>query len=381
LTIASEVDARSQQGLYIGLISGTSMDGIDAALVEIATDRTATVHCATTHYSSDLRARLLDAIAPDTRLSLHELATLNIEVGCQFASAANQVIMDARIAPDEVVAIGSHGQTLRHHPVPPLAYSIQIGDAATIAARTGRPTIADFRSIDLAYGGQGAPLVPPFHAWCFRDTSAPRILLNIGGIANVSLLEPGATNARAGFDTGPGNCLMDDWTRVSRGAPFDRDGAWAASGSVDEALLADMMNDPYFAAPRPKSTGREYFNLQFLQRHLAQYAALRAEDVQATLCALTVESVAAALVDTDPAACLVVCGGGVHNRHLMDLLATRLPTRRVSSSAEFGVDPDYVEAAAFAWLAQRRWRGDPVTLTTSHDARPIHLGAIYLPRP
>ncbi|MCP5201757.1 MAG: anhydro-N-acetylmuramic acid kinase [Gammaproteobacteria bacterium] len=357
------------------------MDGVDAALVEIGTNRLTTFASATTHYPPALRARLLDAIAPAARLTLHDWATLHIEVGEQFAAAAIALLDTAQIPADAVTAVGSHGQTLRHHPQPPHPYSVQIGDAATIAARTGRPTVADFRSIDLAYGGQGAPLVPPFHAWCFQDPVTPRVLLNLGGIANVSLLAPGSTAALAGFDTGPGNCLMDDWTRHARGEPFDRDGDWAASGSVDPALLGDMLGDAYFGAAIPKSTGREYFNLEFIRRHLDGRPSLRSQDVQATLCALTVESIAIALDESEPAASLIVCGGGVHNRRLMTLLGERLPTRRVVSSEAFGVDPDYVEAAAFAWLAERRMSGLPVMLTTSREPRPLHLGAVYLPRP
>lgn len=357
------------------------MDGIDATIVDIEVDRITTRHSATIQYPGDLRARLLAAIVPDSCLTLHDWASLHIEVGCHFASAANQLIKEADISPDEVIALGSHGQTLRHHPLPPHAYSVQIGDPATIAARTGRPTVADFRSIDLAYGGQGAPLVPPFHAWCFRAPLEPRVLLNIGGIANVSLLRAGTTDAHAGFDTGPGNCLMDDWSRYCHGEAYDHDGTFAGAGTVDTELLTDMLSDPYFSSPRPKSTGREYFNLEFVQRHLARRPVSRSEDVQATLCALTVESIAAELVDADPAACVIVCGGGVHNRHLMRQLSARLPSRKITSSTDYGVDPDYVEAAAFAWLAQRRSSGEPVTLTTSNVARPMYLGAIYLPRP
>lgn len=371
---------RDRSELFVGLISGTSMDGVDAVVAALTDGHVHTVGSRTEPYPAELRQRLLEVIAPATRISLHELASLDIEVGLHFATTANALLVSCGLTARDVAGVGSHGQTLRHHPYPPFPYSIQIGDPATIAAMTGIPTIADFRSLDLAYGGQGAPLVPPFHAWCFSSATENRTLLNVGGIANVTLLKAGSQVPTGGFDTGPGNCLLDDWIRTTRHVPYDADGAWAASGQVDTSLLEALCTDPYFAAPLPKSTGREYFNLDFLSRHLARHTGIAAVDVQATLNALSVETIARAIPLNNEPTTVVACGGGVHNQHLMRTLAERLAPARLTTTAEFGVDPDYVEAAAFAWLAQRRLEHVPVNLTTTSSPRALLLGASYLPQ-
>lgn len=379
----NERGERPVEGRYVGLISGTSMDGIDAVLVTLGERRLQTEAALTRPYSSALKRRLHAVILPDARLSLHELASLDIEVGAEFATAARDVLDAAGCTATDLVAIGSHGQTLRHAPHAELPYSLQIGSAATIAARVGALTVADFRAMDIAYGGEGAPLVPAFHEWAMRSADENRAIANIGGIANISLLPAAAATPLSGYDTGPGNCLMDVWCARERGVPFDADGAWGATGTCVPALLEAMLNDAYYSAPPPKSTGREIFNLAWLTSILKQpaFARLAAADVQATLAELTVETLAREIERHGPdwAARLYVCGGGVHNRYLMARLATRLAPLPVRSTVELGIDSDMVEASAFAWLAYMRLAGRPVRMTTGAGARAITLGAIYSP--
>ncbi|MGR8921264.1 MAG: anhydro-N-acetylmuramic acid kinase [Gammaproteobacteria bacterium] len=368
-------------GLYLGLISGTSMDGVDAALVDIGDRRIDTIAADTFAYPEDLGRRLHAAIAPDYRASVHAIASMHVEVAQRFAAAARELLEQAGVEARDIVAIGSHGQTLRHHPHPPAPYSWQLGDGATLAAATGFTTVCDFRSLDVARGGEGAPLVPPFHHWCFGGDGVDRVILNIGGIANITVLEQGGAGATLGFDTGPGNCLMDEWCTEHRGEAFDRDGAWAAGGSVDEALLAALMNDDYFRAAPPKSTGREVFNAAYLTERLKALPALAPRDVQRTLLEFTVRSIADAIDDASPpGAAVAVCGGGAANGALMRRLAEKLRRREVTSTAALGVDPAFVEASAFAWLAHQRLGGAPVLAPTRASPVPQLLGAVHEPR-
>jgi anhydro-N-acetylmuramic acid kinase len=377
-----ELDNRASEGLFLGLISGTSMDGVDAALAHFHGRELRTEATVTRPYSRSLRSRLQYAIQPDAKLSLHEFATLDIEIGQHFADTALALLEGCGIGVEQVAAIGSHGQTLRHHASGPAPYSLQLGSPATIAATTGITTIADFRSLDVAMGGQGAPLVPPFHAWCFGAADESRAVVNIGGIANISLLPKGSDIVTVGFDTGPGNCLMDDWIQLVRGMHYDRDGAWAASGVVIDDLLKRWLADPYFDQAPPKSTGREYFNRDFIERQLVESGAAGhpAQDIQSTLCELSVETIARALDDINDLTTVLICGGGTHNACLVERLRRRLPGFKLENTANFGVDPDYVEACAFAWLASRRLTGQPVTLTSSARQRGLLLGAVYEPR-
>lgn len=372
------------EGLYVGLISGTSMDGVDAALVHLSDGELRTVATATAPYPSALRARLQDAIEPDARLTLHAFATLDIEVGLHFAATAQDLLRDAAVGADDVVAIGSHGQTLRHHALPPFPYSVQIGNPSTIAAATGITTVADFRSLDIALGGQGAPLVPPFHQWCFGAAEEARLVVNIGGIANVSLLPGAQSPLTLGYDSGPGNCLMDDWIRQCRNVDYDVDGSWAESGIVIRELFESLLTDPFFAIAPPKSTGREYFNHAYVVRHLTEYADRdwRPEDIQSTLCQLTVETIAAAIEDIPGVspAMLLVCGGGARNASLIRRLRSRLPTLRIEATDVFGINPDFVEASAFAWFAYMRVSGFPIRLTTSTPPHLLYLGTVHEPR-
>lgn len=377
--------SRQLDALYLGLISGTSMDGVDAVLVELGARRIRTLAALTHPYSPGLARRLHAAIAPEARLSLDEFATLDGEVGLAFAAAAVACIEQGGVAHGAVHAIGSHGQTLRHAPHGRVPYTLQIGNPAIIAATVGVPTVAHFRGLDVAYGGEGAPLVPPFHAWALGNDDANRVVVNIGGIANLSILPAGALTPSAGFDTGPGNCLMDAWSCHVRRLPYDADGAWAASAAADPALLSRLLDDPYFKARPPKSTGREVFNLAWLEPHLAetQAAALDPAVVQATLCELTVETLAGELerLPDGWARGIYVCGGGAHNAHLMARLRARLEAVPVVPTSVLGLDPDMVEASAFAWLAAERMAGRAVPLTTGASRAGLLLGAVYLPTP
>jgi anhydro-N-acetylmuramic acid kinase len=278
----------------------------------------------------------------------------------------------------EVTAIGSHGQTVRHQPDGRRPYSLQIGNPDIIATGTGVTTVADFRSADIAAGGQGAPLVPPFHDWLFASPGESRVILNIGGIANVTILPPDERPV-IGFDTGPGNTLMDRWIHRHRGKSFDEGGAWAASGEVDDALLERLLSFGYFRLDPPKSTGLEDFNLDWLDRH--EVGAYEPADVQATLAELTARSVAMDVRrHADEANQLFVCGGGAHNSHLMQRLAANLPDVRIDTTLAVGLDPDWVEAIAFAWLAMRTIRNEPGNLPSVTGAsRKVVLGTIHSP--
>lgn len=360
--------------LYVGLISGTSADGIDAALVrfepafEVCT-------ALTVPYPDDLRRRLLDLTAADAAIPLDAYGVLDIEVGRCFAAAALAVLKAAKVEPNAVAAIGSHGQTVRHRPDGAAPFTLQIGDAASIAEITGITTVADFRRADLAAGGQGAPLAPGFHAAVLTDRR-PCAVLNLGGIANLSLIDADAHVV--GFDSGPASCLLDAWHARHCGGAFDRDGAWAESGTVDSALLASLLADPYFARPAPKSSGREYFNLDWLDAHVGQHATAAA-DVQATLLALTARSIADALMPwRERIGEVIACGGGVHNQALMSTLAQMMHPLPLHVSGKYGLDPDFVEASLFAWLAWRRLQDQPGNMPAVTGARGLRrLGAIH----
>jgi anhydro-N-acetylmuramic acid kinase len=368
--------ASTRDGLYLGLISGTSADGIDAALVRFA-DGCPTLVAGLTHpWDETLRSRILAVAQDELRLDLDAYGQLDVAVGFAFADAAQAVLERAGVAATEVTALGSHGQTIRHRPAGNLPFTLQIGDPSVIAERTGIDTVADFRRADVAAGGQGAPLVPAFHATVLRPERGSRVVLNLGGIANVTRLAP--DGAVTGFDTGPANGLMDAWCLRHRGQPFDRDGLFAASGQVDAALLGELLDDAYFVLPPPKSTGREHFHLAWLDAH-PRVAELAPENVQATLLALSAVSVAQA-IDRNAADAIdvVACGGGVHNKALLDAIAARLEGRPLHVSAAFGIDPDMMEAMAFAWLAYRRLRGEPGNLPAVTGARGSRLlGAVY----
>lgn len=367
--------------LCLGLISGTSLDAVDAAICRFdEAGRWQGVVASHSHsYPAPLRAELLALQAePDRAISLRDVARLDAAVGDCFAEAALTLLQSTDLSPGQILAIGSHGQTVFHDPET-LATSLQLGDPNRIAVRTGIATVGDLRRADMALGGQGAPLVPAFHQAVFAQGQA-RAVLNIGGIANITVL-PADPQARVfGFDTGPGNGLMDEWIHLHLQQTYDRDGAWAARGTARESLLQAWLADPYFAAPAPKSTGRDYFRLSWAQRH-AELQKLPPEDVQASLLELTARSIAEAILRSAPASeQILVCGGGAHNRRLMQRLTALLSPRAVLSTATTGLDPDWVEAAAFAWLAWRRLNGLSGNLPAVTGARrDAVLGGLYQP--
>ncbi|BCX88749.1 anhydro-N-acetylmuramic acid kinase [Methylomarinovum tepidoasis] len=363
---------------YIGLMAGTSLDGVDAVLAEIRGDRD--IRTLAWHYhpfGAELRATLQRHCFGD-QIPLPLLGELDAWLGETFARAALALLREAGIPPHKIRAIGSHGQTLHHGPDARHPYTLQIGDPNRIAALTGITTVADFRRRDIAVGGQGAPLVPAFHRAVFSQPGEDRAVLNLGGIANLTLL-PGDGRPVTGFDTGPGNTLLDAWFRRHHPqGQWDEAGRWAALGTCNPALLRRLLTDPYFQRRPPKSTGPERFSLEWLAGHLRDFPDLPPEDVQASLIELTAVSAIDALRRTLPEASrLLVCGGGVHNPVLMAALAWHSPCP-VTTTVACGIDPDQVEALAFAWLAWRTLAGKPGNLPSVTGAREeVILGAVY----
>ncbi|WMJ71399.1 anhydro-N-acetylmuramic acid kinase [Stenotrophomonas sp. 24(2023)] len=363
--------------LFLGLMSGTSADGIDAALVQFPQAGGCRFVQGLTHgWAPALRARLVALGEGGPLQSLEELGELDARIAIAFADAANRLLDAAGVDRAQVTAIGSHGQTVRHRPLADPAFTVQLGDGNRIAELTGITTVADFRRRDVAAGGQGAPLMPAFHLAMLGAAGEDRAVLNLGGIGNLTLI-PRQGTVR-GFDTGPANALMDAWCQRHTGQGFDAGGAFAASGAVDAALLASWRADPWFDLPPPKSTGREQFHLAWAEARMGEgeYAAA---DVQATLLELTAATVADALLAQQPdTRRLLVCGGGVHNPRLMQRLAARLPEVVVEPSTVHGLDPDYVEAMGFAWLASRTLAGLAGNLPGVTGAQgPRILGAIH----
>lgn len=372
--------------LFLGLISGTSADGIDAAIVRFdnRADGGLDAHLRfgrTYPWDAALRARLVALGQQVAVLTLDDVGELDVQIADAFADAALAAITDAGLTPADIAAIGSHGQTLRHRPHGRAGdgrapFTLQLGDGARIAERTRVATVADFRRRDVAAGGHGAPLLPALHAALLRVAGEDRAVLNLGGIANFTLL-PGDGGPVRGFDTGPANGLMDAWCLRHTGAAFDRDGALARSGRVDAALLQRLQDEPWFALPPPKSSGRDQFHLDWVDAALRGHESIA--DVQATLLALSATTIAGALRATQPATTRVIgCGGGVHNAALMQALAEALPGVTVESSAAHGLDPDHVEAMGFAWLARQTLLGRPGNLPSVTGASgPRVLGVVH----
>ncbi len=364
--------------LYVGLMSGTSMDGIDAALVDCYTHKP---HLVATHskpWPDSIRQQLVQAqqLSDEAVFRLHDL---DRAIADQFAEATHELLAIAGTGASEIIAIGSHGQTIRHRPHAEKPFSLQLGNGQRIADSTGIRTVSDFRSADIEAGGEGAPLVPAFHNAVLRSERENRCVLNIGGIANITLLPAYTSLEVSGYDTGPGNSLMDGWIRQHLSLPYDDNGDWARSGRVDTALLARLKADDYFQLPAPKSTGFEYFNQDWLRQH--DVDALPAEDVQATLCELTVATVTDAIqASAVDVARVLVCGGGVHNRYCLQRLQNYLGTPAVESTAMHGIDPDSVEAMAFAWLAQCNIENRPGNLPSVTGAgEAVVLGTLSAP--
>ncbi len=360
----------------VGLMSGTSLDGVDAVLArEMDDGRLETVATLARPFPPALRRRLL-GLAQGRCVRLESLLRADVQLGECYAEVVRELLAPHPEAARRLAAIGSHGQTIRHRPE--LGATLQIGDPARLAERTGYPVVADFRRADLAAGGQGAPLAPLFHRALLWRGEAELVVVNIGGMANLSLLGP---DTIFGFDSGPGNVLLDTWAQRHLGEPCDRDGAFAARGQVHAPLLARLLAHPYLHRSPPKSTGREEFGPAWLTEVLADFPGLALEDVQATLTEFTARTIAGAIEDHAPqGGPVLVCGGGVHNRELMARLRRLLAPRHLESTAARGIDPDFVEALGFAWLAARRMGGERVDTHPVTGARhPVVLGAIYWP--
>ncbi len=353
------------------------MDGVDVALAKI--DQTVEVIGAQTIPFDDALAQWLkrSTIDPGAN-SIADIVKLDVQIGQAFADASRRLLAQLKISPTQVTAIGSHGQNLFHDPDGQPPSTLQIGDPSTIAEQTGITVVADFRRRDVAAGGQGAPLAPALHRELFHSPREDRAVLNLGGIANLTLLPSNPHVATIGFDTGPANCLMDDWIEQHRQQRFDHNGDWARQGTVNAALLSRLLNDAYFARQSPKSTGREYFNLHWLNASLNE--PLSPVDVQRTLLELTAESVAQQLRASLPGCQrLLVCGGGVHNAFLQERIGALASFAQLDSIAQHGADPDFIEATLFAWLAKQTLAGLPgnVASVTGAAGERI-LGAIYL---
>ncbi len=369
----------------IGLMSGTSIDGVDGVVVDIADGGGLVVH-AHTHspFEPALRAELLALNATGGKDELHRAECAANGVSAAYAAVVQQLVAHSSRRRSDIAAIGAHGQTVRHQPDPrdPLsAYTTQLLNGALLAELTGIDVVCDLRSRDVAAGGQGAPLVPAFHAAMFRHATIPRAVVNLGGIANLTLLPAGDQTQQpvTGFDCGPANGLMDGWCERHTGARFDDAGQWAASAAPDASLLRALASEPYFAAAPPKSTGRDLFHLDWLAAKLALFAGLSPATVQSTLCTLTADSVAADLRRHAPGTReLYACGGGAFNVELMRRLASALPAIRVDSTAALGLPPTEVEASAFAWLAHAFLHRMPGNLPSVTGARGHRiLGALY----
>lgn len=368
------------QHLYIGLMSGTSLDGVDCVCVQFNPTPKLIAH----HfepYSITLKNEL-QALCSPGHDEINRLGQLDVQLGQLYANSCLKLLEKSAISSREIIAIGSHGQTIRHHPnLKNHAFTLQIGDPNVIAATTGITTVADFRRRDIALQGQGAPLTPAFHHAIFHNPTEARVILNIGGIANITILSPDATHPIFGFDTGPGNTFIDKWIYQHCNQLFDRDGEWAKTGTIHHELLDQLLSDPFFQLPPPKSTGTEYFNIKWLEQILIEYPQLAANDVQATLTQFTVESIALAIHQYAPEIKeILVCGGGVHNHLLIQGLTLALKNCQVHSTSEYGVDPDWVEAIAFAWLAKQTMTKKCGNLPSVTGAsRESILGGVYYP--
>jgi len=358
--------------LFVGLMSGTSLDGADAALIDFSAGFPRTLAFATVPFSVELRDRILTLSEPG-RDGLELSGTVSLELADLYARAVEGVIAGGGVDRKSVVAIGCHGQTVRHRP--DLGFTIQLNDPARLAELTGIDVIADFRRRDMAAGGQGAPLVPAFHEAVFRHEKTSRAVVNIGGISNVTWLP--AARGTVGFDCGPGNVLLDGWARRHIGAHFDENGAWASRGQTDVALLERLLDEPFLKSPPPKSTGRELFRLEWLERRLAPE--MKPADVQSTLTDFTARSIVDAIdrfcTDTEE---IYLAGGGARNGALVSRISALAKGRPVAPTDVLGVPTSHVESMAFAWLAMKCVKREPVDLTAATGARaPRILGAVY----
>ena len=362
---------------YIGLMSGTSLDGVDTVLVGFDQFKPTLISSHIHPIDPDLRESLLRTIHPEWQGSLADVGILNQRLGKLFANSVSTLIKDNNIDKTTITAIGSHGQTLWHHPIGKHPFSLQLGDASIIAEETGITTIADFRSRDIAAGGQGAPLVPAFHKELLTHPDKNRVILNVGGISNITILPASdSSKSASGFDTGPGNGLLDAWIAKHQATSYDKNGDWAKSGTINENILNTLLSEPYFSLQSPKSTGKELFNLTWLENLIGnKLHQEKPENIQTTLTELTAKSISDNVIDCDE---LYVCGGGTHNSYLIERLNYYLPDTEIGSTAKLGIDPDWMEAIAFAWLAKQAHENKTGNLpsVTGANGKRI-LGAIY----
>ena len=369
---------------FIGLMSGTSIDSIDAVLVDFSTAAPAIIQTHSHSIPDELRQEILSLCQPGDN-EIERMGQLDKQLGELFANAVKILLSQPECKNINVNAIGSHGQTIRHLPKGPHPFSLQIANPAMIAAQTGITTIGDFRTADIIAGGQGAPMVPAFHANIFCADDSNRVILNLGGIGNITILpagslsDPTQTNI-TGFDTGPGNLLMDSWTQQHFDKAYDDNGQLAKQGVVNNKLLAILLNDAYFGEKPPKSTGREYFNLDWLNRYLSNFTdTISPLDTLSTLNALTITTVANDILNYAPATTeVLVCGGGTKNSTVLEGLANALTSCQISTTEKYGIHPDWVEAVAFAWLAKRTLAGESGNIPSVTGARQhVILGGIY----
>ena len=366
--------------LFLGLMTGTSLDAIDVALLESSSGQNPRlVEYLEAPYPEDSRSAVNRLLGELPSTSLIELMRLHKVLALDFAKAVNTSLADWGLQPAQVTALGCHGQTVWHQPGDQPAFTVQLGCGATLAAETGITTVVDFRSGDMAMGGQGAPLAPAFHAALLRPTQGAGAFLNLGGIANLTVI-PKESSAIIGFDVGPANTLLDLWAEQHLGTRCDKGGEFARGGRPNPNLLQALLEDKYFESPPPKSSGREYFNLNWLAGYLERFPQMAPQDVQSTLVELTAQTVADAVqAHTGQDTVLYVCGGGAHNAYLMQRIET-LAKRPVETTASLGCPGDAVEAAAFAWLAGERLAGRPGNLPSVTGARGrIQLGAVFQP--
>lgn len=368
----------SSDNIYIGLMSGTSIDAVDAVAVQLNADGFKLIDFHSEPIPPELNQQILDLCQPPND-SVKLLGETDHRLGKLYAKTTLSLLAKAKLNAAEITAIGCHGQTIRHSVAfkDNIPFSLQIGDANILAAETGISVVADFRRKDIALGGQGAPLAPAFHRFAFADTKANRVIVNIGGISNISILP--INGACSGFDTGPGNVLMDLWSQIHLGTRYDKNGDWAASGETQLGLLQKMKACDFFSKPAPKSTGRELFNQHWLSTQLTNFPELAPQDIQATLLRLTSETICEAILKIDnPVDEVYICGGGAYNSQLMAKLSEHLPT--ISTTEAIGIAPNLVEGCAFAWLAKRRLDHQHGSLAQVTGAkRETVLGGLYLP--
>ncbi|WP_439328326.1 anhydro-N-acetylmuramic acid kinase [Lonepinella sp. BR2357] len=363
---------------YIGMMSGTSLDGVDLALMDFGKNPPAIITCDFVSMPKEIRQKIT-ALVQSGQTSLPILGELDHQLGVLYADCVNQLLAKVRLTSAQILAIGCHGQTVWHSPNSTNPFTMQIGDMNVVAAQTGITTIGDFRRKDIAMGGQGAPLVPAFHQAMLSVPDRLRVILNIGGISNISVLHPYCSTI--GYDVGTGNTLLDCWIEQHQGKRYDKNGEWAASGQVNQPLLADLLDEPFFQQAPPKSTGRELFNLIWLEKKLSKNTALLPQDVQRTLLEFTVQGVVNELLKLNHQGLpceLLVCGGGAKNPLIMQRLTDLLPTWWVTTTNQLGFDVDYMEAAAFAWLAYQRLHNLPSNLPDVTGAKSaVSLGVIF----